>query len=71
MSATQQAIGSIGWKPEPVAMGGYDDFAMTDPASGRPMAGVCHQRGSNQGLPRSWLVYDPSGAVCALFQNAR
>jgi len=46
-----------GWKPQPVSMGGYDDFTMTMPASGTPAAGICHARGSNAGLPRQWLIY--------------
>jgi predicted enzyme related to lactoylglutathione lyase len=47
----------VGWKPEDVPMGGYSDWAMTDPASGEPRAGVCHARGGNAGLPPVWLVY--------------
>ncbi len=27
-----------GWKPEPVPMGGYDDFNMTHPETGVPVA---------------------------------
>lgn len=47
----------VGWKPEPVSMGEYDDFNMTAPESGRPMAGVCHARGGNADLPPVWIVY--------------
>lgn len=46
----------VGWKPEPVDMGGYDDFNMARP-DGTPAAGVCHARGTNADLPASWLVY--------------
>lgn len=46
-----------GWKPEPVDMGGYDDFTMSAPDSGTPVAGVCHARGSNAALPPQWLIY--------------
>ena len=46
-----------GWKPEPVVMGGYDDFNMTSPETGIPAAGVCHARGANKGLPPAWMVY--------------
>ena len=46
-----------GWQPEPVVMGGYDDFNMVAPATGEPSAGVCHARGANAGLPPVWMVY--------------
>ena len=47
----------VGWKPAPVKMDGYDDFNMNAPASGQPVAGICHARGSNVGLPAQWLMY--------------
>lgn len=47
----------VGWKPEPVEMGGYSDYTMTTPEAGTPVAGVCHARGSNADLPAQWLVY--------------
>ena len=47
----------VGWRPEPVDMGGYQDFAMTAPGSGTPVAGVCHSRGVNANLPPQWLMY--------------
>jgi hypothetical protein len=47
----------VGWKPEPVEMGGYADFNMTDAASGQPRAGVCHARGVNADLPPAWMIY--------------
>src|SRR5688572_4401028 len=46
-----------GWRPEPVAMEGYDDFNMVLPGSGEPVAGVCHARGENAALPSQWLIY--------------
>ncbi len=45
-----------GWVPEPVAMGEYHDYTMKAP-SGAAVAGVCHARGVNAGLPAQWLVY--------------
>ena len=60
----------VGFKPEPVDMGGYSDFNMTMPASGEPVAGICHARGSNAELPPGWLVYfivddvDASARAC-------
>ncbi len=56
---------------EPVDMGGYHDFNLTDPGSGTPVAGVCHARGVNADLPSQWLIYfvvadlDRSLAACA------
>lgn len=47
----------IGWKPEPVDMGEYSDFNMVAPATGSPVAGVCHSKGANAELPSVWLVY--------------
>jgi predicted enzyme related to lactoylglutathione lyase len=46
-----------GWKPEPVGMGGYNDYNMTEPESGKPAAGICHARGANKDLPAQWLMY--------------
>jgi predicted enzyme related to lactoylglutathione lyase len=47
----------IGWVPEPVEMGDYNDFNMTDPEGGTAVAGVCHARGGNADLPAVWLNY--------------
>lgn len=47
----------VGWKPEDVSMGEYNDFNMTMPESGDPAAGICHARGGNAELPPQWLIY--------------
>lgn len=47
----------VGWTATPVEMGGYDDFCMNVPESGRTVAGICHARGANAGLPAQWLLY--------------
>ena len=47
----------VGWKSSPVKMGDYSDFSMNLPASGDPVAGVCHARGTNANLPSQWLLY--------------
>jgi len=47
----------VGWGTEPVAMDGYSDFTMVAPGTGDGVAGVCHARGSNAGLPAQWLIY--------------
>ena len=60
----------VGWKVAPLDMGGYDDYCMNAPKSGRTIAGICHARGSNADLPPLWLVYitvadvDRSAARC-------
>lgn len=46
-----------GWQPQPVDMGGYEDFCMNRPGDGTTVAGVCHARGDNAGLPPQWLIY--------------
>ena len=60
----------VGLKAEDVSMGDYSDYNMTMPASGTPVCGVCHSRGSNADLPPGWLVYfivadiEESAAAC-------
>jgi predicted enzyme related to lactoylglutathione lyase len=46
-----------GWTPSPVDMGGYQDFCMHPAGEAQPVAGICHARGHNEGLPAVWLVY--------------
>ncbi len=45
-----------GWQPQALDMGGYSDFVMNAP-SGKGVAGVCHARGTNVGIPPQWLLY--------------
>jgi uncharacterized protein len=47
----------VGWKVTPFDMGGYEDYVMTSPVDGEAMAGICHARGENEGLPPQWLMY--------------
>jgi predicted enzyme related to lactoylglutathione lyase len=47
----------VGWEPEAVSMGEYDDYAMSPPAGEAPVAGICHARGPNTNLPPQWLIY--------------
>lgn len=60
----------VGWKPAPLDMGGYSDYMMNAPESGASVAGVCHARGLNAGLPSQWLIYitvedlDKSATLC-------
>ncbi len=59
-----------GWSIVPLSMGDYDDYVMTMPNSQTAVAGVCHARGKNAGLPAVWLMYitvadlDASLAAC-------
>lgn len=46
----------VGWKSEGLDMGGYQDYCML-PEEGGPVAGVCHARGTNAGIPPQWLMY--------------
>ncbi len=46
----------VGWKPEPVGMGDYSDYNMTD-GTGKPVTGICQARGENAKIPPGWLVY--------------
>lgn len=46
-----------GWKTSEVDMGGYSDYCMNTPAEGSAVAGICHARGPNEGLPSQWLIY--------------
>ncbi len=59
----------VGLESQDTDMGGYADFTLTVPGSGAPVAGVCHARGQNEGLPPVWLVYftvaDVAAAVAA------
>jgi predicted enzyme related to lactoylglutathione lyase len=46
-----------GWHSGCVDMGGYNDFNMKSSADGEPLAGVCHARGGNAGIPPQWMIY--------------
>jgi predicted enzyme related to lactoylglutathione lyase len=58
----------IGWTPQECEMGGYSDYNMC--SDGEPVAGVCHSRGANTGIPPVWMIYftvanlDQSIAAC-------
>ncbi|NYT94865.1 VOC family protein [Salinispora sp. H7-4] len=46
----------VGWKPEPLSMGAYDDYMMLA-QDGNPVAGICHAKSSNADLPPQWITY--------------
>jgi len=60
---------ATGWRPSEVTMGDYSDFCM-NAAAGDSVAGICHARGENAGLPPQWLIdivvadLDASLAAC-------
>lgn len=45
----------IGWKPEGLSMGDYEDFNMT--MDGEPKTGICHKKGPNDNIPSQWMIY--------------
>ena len=47
----------VGWQPQGLSMGDYDDYCMNDPVTGETVAGVCHARGINANAPPQWLLY--------------
>jgi hypothetical protein len=47
----------VGWKASAFDMGGYDDYCMNLPGTGKTVAGICNAKGPNEGLPAQWLVY--------------
>jgi uncharacterized protein len=47
----------VGWKHDGFDMGGYEDYCMVPPGASDPVAGICHARGPNTGLPACWLMY--------------
>ncbi|MCC7451662.1 MAG: VOC family protein [Anaerolineae bacterium] len=59
----------VGWSPEPVDMGDYQDYTMKA-TNGEVAAGICHKRGDNQRQPPQWMLYitvanlDQSLAAC-------
>lgn len=60
----------VGWTSEDVDMGGYSDYSMNTPDSGKTITGVCHARGVNEDMPPAWMPYfvvadlDASTAEC-------
>jgi uncharacterized protein len=47
----------VGWSTSELSMGDYSDFGMHPAAGGDMVAGICHSRGENEGIPAQWLVY--------------
>ena len=47
----------VGYGASEVEMGEYSDYCLLEPSTGEAIAGVCHARGVNAGLPPQWLIY--------------
>ena len=48
----------VGWGSTALSMGDHDDYCMTPPAGGDPLAGICREQGSAAtGLPPMWMIY--------------
>ena len=63
----------VGWNATDVEMGGYNDYCMNHPVTGDTVAGICHAKGQNQGLPSQWMLYitvpDLDRAMSAVKEN--
>lgn len=60
----------MGWEPQPLDMGGYEDFCMNRPGDGTAVAGICHARGDNANLPPQWLIYVTLADIAASARRA-
>jgi predicted enzyme related to lactoylglutathione lyase len=45
----------LGWTSAGIDMGGYEDYVMIRDGE-TPVAGICHARGVNTGIPPQWLI---------------
>lgn len=61
-----------GWDQSGVDMDGYQDFLMLG-EGGSPVAGICHAKGPNAGIPPQWLIYvtvsDLDQAMATVVEN--
>jgi len=64
----------VGWSVQDVEMEDagerYADYIMLG-ADGNPAAGVCHARGTNVGLPPTWMIYLPVGDLAESLRRVR
>ena len=64
----------VGWSAREIeiedAGGGYADYVLSAD-DGSAVAGVCHARGVNQGLPPVWLIYLPVGDLAESLRRVR
>lgn len=64
----------IGWSAREIEMqdanGRYADYVLCSD-DGRAVAGVCHARGVNVGLPPAWMIYLPVGDLAESLRRVR
>ena len=64
----------VGWSVQDVEMDDaserYADYSLFGD-DGNPVAGVCHARGVNQGLPPIWMIYLPVGDLAESVRRVR
>lgn len=64
----------VGWTAQDHAMEhageSYADYVMRD-SEGASVAGICHARGPNVGLPAVWLLYLPVGDLAESLRRVR
>lgn len=64
----------VGWSVQDVAMedasARYADYNMVG-EDGNPVAGICHARGVNVGLPPIWMIYLPVGDLAESLRRVR
>jgi hypothetical protein len=61
----------VGWEDQPQSMGDYDDYNMALAPFNEPVAGICHARGVNAGLPAQWLIYVVVEDLDGALENCR
>ena len=63
----------VGWSAGEIEMedegGRYSDYVLSS-ADGKAVAGVCHARGANKGLPHAWIIYLPVGDLAESLRRA-
>jgi uncharacterized protein len=47
----------IGWTPQDLSMGDYNDYAMLLPGTEEGVTGICHPAGPNASIPPQWIIY--------------
>ena len=47
----------VGWARAAVPVDDYEDYCVSPEAGAEPVAGICHARGANAGMPTQWLMY--------------
>lgn len=46
-----------GWEASAFKVADYHDYVITTPEKKQTVAGLCHAKGDNAGLPPHWLIY--------------